>query len=141
MLKLALLGAALALALVSRADAQTGAFQYPVSGSSGNVAAATATATLPAATGLTTKITGFEITAGSATAAACVNATVTGVIGGTMTYVFCTTTAPAQPQPLIVQFNPPFPATSVGVAIVVSMPSLGSGNANAAIVAHGFQQQ
>jgi hypothetical protein len=47
----------------------------PVTAASGNVAAA-AVATLPAALGLTTSISGFEITASGATTASCVNATV-----------------------------------------------------------------
>jgi hypothetical protein len=39
-----------------------------------------------------------------------------------------------------VNFNPPIPAASVNTAIVVTLPSLGAGNTNAAVVTHGFQQ-
>lgn len=113
----------------------------PVVSSSGNVAAATATATL-AAGGATvmTYISGFEVTAGGATAAATVNVTVTGVIGGTMTYSFSAATGVDAPSPpLVVEFNPPLQASALNTAIVVSMPTLGAGNAHAAINAHGFQ--
>lgn len=111
-----------------------------VTSSSGNVANATATATLAApGAGITNYLTGFEITAAGATAAAVVLVTVTGTIGGTMTFVFAVpagATAPA--TPLIVAFPEPIPASAANVAIVVSLPALGAGNTNAAVVAHGF---
>src|SRR5262249_31577165 len=50
-----------------------------VANSSGNVAAATATATLPAAAGKTTWIEGFDVTAAGATAASIVQMTITGL--------------------------------------------------------------
>lgn len=143
MLKKALLGATLVLALLiaARAQAQTQPHAFPVTGASGNVAAAPAIATLPGTPGLTTFISGFEITASGATAASCVNATVAGVVSGSLTYTFCAPAGTTAPAPaLIVNFNPPIPATSVNTAIVVTLPSLGAGNANAAVVTHGFQQ-
>lgn len=109
------------------------------SASSGNVAAATATATLTGGAQSWTYLTGFEITYGGATAAACVNATITGLLGGTATYVIC---APAGVAvggvPLTTRFNPPLQSAAVNTNIVVSMPTLGAGNTNAAIVAHGY---
>lgn len=126
---------------VTEARAQQQPHQYPVAGASGNVAAAAAVATLPGAAGLTTFIAGFEITAGGATAASCVSATVAGVVPGTLTYSYCAPAGVAvSGLPLLVQFNPPLPATSVNTAIVVTLPSLGSGNTSAAVVAHGYQQ-
>lgn len=114
--------------------------QTALTASSGNVAAATATATISATAGVLNYITGFEVTGAGATAAAVVNVTVVGCVGGTMTYVY---TAPAGATagntPLIVQFPSPLPATAKNVAIVVSCPSLGTGNTNNAVVAHGFQ--
>ncbi|MBV9520231.1 MAG: hypothetical protein JO068_19165 [Hyphomicrobiales bacterium] len=143
MFKKALLGATLALALLAaaRAEAQTQSHIFPVTAASGNVAAAAAIATLPAAQGLTTFISGFEITASGATSASCVNATVAGLVSGSLTYTFCvpagvTAEAPA----LIVNFNPPVPAASVNTAITVTLPSLGAGNTNATVATHGFQQ-
>ena len=139
----ALFGATLALALlpVTQGKAQTQPHTFPVTAASGNVAAGPAVATLPGAPGLTTFISGFEITASGATAASCVNATVTGVVSGNLTYTFCAPAGlTAEAPPLLVNFNPPIPAASVNAPIVVSLPSLGAGNANAAVVTHGFQQ-
>lgn len=111
-----------------------------VTSSSGNVAATSAVATLAGAVGKTTYITGFEITAGGATAAALVVATLTGLLGGAASYIYA---APAGAtlgaQPLIVAFPEPIPASAVNTAIVLTLPSLGAGNTNAAVVAHGFQ--
>ncbi|MBV9974389.1 MAG: hypothetical protein JO105_03245 [Hyphomicrobiales bacterium] len=143
MIKNALLGATLALALCSakRCEAQGVPHAFPVTAASGNVAAASAVATLPGAPGLTTFISGFEITASGATAAACVNATVTGLVSGNLTYAFC---APAGvttgAAPLVVNFNPPIPAASVNTPITLTLPSLGAGNVNAAVATHGFQE-
>jgi hypothetical protein len=65
--------------------------------------------------------------------------TVTGLLGGTLTYTY---TAAAgvlvANQPLIVEFNPPLPASAVNTNIVVSCPSLGAGNTNNTVNAHGF---
>lgn len=112
----------------------------PITAASGNVANASAVATLAGAAGKTTYITGFELTAGGATGAALVQATVAGVLGGTLTYIFgfpagVTTIA----TPLIVEFPEPIPASAANTAIVVTLPAGGTGNTNAAAVAHGFQ--
>lgn len=115
--------------------------QTPISASSGNVAAATATATLAAVAGKTTYITGFTVSATGATSGLAVNVTVTGPVTGTLTYTFA---APAgvlvAAQPLSVQFCPPLPASGQNVAIAISMPTLGSGNTNASISATGYQE-
>jgi hypothetical protein len=143
MIKNALTCATLALALLpaARGEAQTQTHAFPVTAASGNVAAVAAVATLPAAPGLTTFISGFEITASGATAASCVSATVAGVVSGALAYVFCAPAGiTAQAPALVVNFNPPIPAASVNTAISVTLPSLGAGNANAAVVMHGFQQ-
>ena len=112
----------------------------PVSASSGNVANAAAAATLPAVAGKTTYVTGFEITGAGATAAAVVLATLTGLTGGTATYVVVAPAgATTSITPLVVQFPAPIPASSVNAAITLTLPALGAGNTNAAVVAHGFQ--
>lgn len=111
----------------------------PVANSSGNVAAASAVATLPAVANRKTYIGGFECTAGGATAGAIVNVTVAGLEAGTLTYSFAAPTGVAVGAlPLVVQYDPPLPASAVATAIVVTMPSLGAGNTNAATSAHGF---
>lgn len=108
--------------------------------SSGNVANASAVATLAAAAGKTNFITGFEITSAGATAASVVLATVTGLLGGTRTYVYASVAgATAANQTLSVQFSQPLRASAVNTAIVVTLPALGAGNTNAAVNAQGWQ--
>lgn len=112
----------------------------PIVGDSGNVANATATATLAAAAGVTTWLTGFIVTASGATAAAVVTGTITGVKGGTLHFTF---TAPAgvsaAATPLIVELDRPLQASAKNQAIAVVLPALGSGNTNATVIATGFQ--
>ncbi len=114
----------------------------PVTASSGNVAAATATATLAAGGGnRITYICGFTATGGGATGAALVNLTVTNVVTGTLTYTFgAVAGATAADTPLTVQFAPCLPANAANTTIVVSLPSLGAGNTNAAVNAWGYQR-
>lgn len=112
-----------------------------ITASSGNVAAATATATLAATAGKTTFICGFQATAGGATAAAVVTGTVTNIITGTMSFTYGANTGAGVPTaPLVVPFNPCVPASAVNTTIVVSMPSLGTGNTNATVSAWGYQR-
>lgn len=111
------------------------------SASSGNVANAAAVATLAGAVGKSTWVTGFEITASGATAASVVTATLTGILGGTMSYTFVVpagiTTAAT---PLIVSFNPPLPSSAANTPIAINLPALGAGNTNAAVNIHGYTQ-
>lgn len=126
--------------LVGAGSAGIPAGATSVQASSGNVAAATATATLPATSGKTTYISGFQITGTGATAALAVNPTVTGLLGGTATYTYAAAAGVAVANtPLIVSFNPPLPASATNTTIVVSCPSLGTGNTNNTVVAQGFQ--
>lgn len=111
----------------------------PLIAGSGNVAAATATATLGAVASKTMYLTGFTCTAGGATAAAVVDVTVAGLLGGSRIYTFGAPAGAGVPAtPLNVAFNPPLPASAVNTAISVSFPSLGAGNVRAAVVATGF---
>jgi hypothetical protein len=111
-----------------------------ITAASGNVAAASAVATLAGVASKTTYITGFEVTAAGSTTALPVLLAVTGTVTGTLTYIF---TFPAgaliAAQPLSVQFPQPIPASAANTAILVTLPSGGTGNTNAAVVAHGFQ--
>lgn len=112
----------------------------PVSSSSGNVAAASAVATLAGAAGKTTYITGFVITSAGATAAAVVAATLAGIVGGTATFTYATVAGATTPNaPLTVIFPEPIPASALNTAIVLTLPSLGAGNTNATVSAFGFQ--
>lgn len=112
----------------------------PLTATSGNVAAASAVATLAGTAGKTTYITGFDITAAGATAAAVVIAVLSGTITGSLNYIY---TAPAgatvaAPQ-FTIDFATPVPASATNTAIVLTLPSLGAGNTNAAVNARGFQ--
>lgn len=134
-----------ALLLAGAAHAQvppTGTVQgIPITASSGNVAAATATATLAAAANRITYISGFEFTSAGATAGAAVTCTITNTVTGTMSYTVTSATGAAVGNPpLVVEFNPPIPANAVNTTIVASCPSLGAGNTNATMTAHGFQR-
>lgn len=112
----------------------------PVSGNSGNVANSAAVATLPAAPGKTTYVTDFEITAGGATLGLLVNPTITGLLGGTATYVFGAVAGVlATDAPLIMPFPAPLPASASNTPIVLTLPSLGAGNTNASVTIHGYQ--
>jgi hypothetical protein len=107
---------------------------------SGNVANASAAATITATAAVLGYCTGFTITAAGATAASIVNATVTGLIGGTMTFTFgAAAGATVMSAPLVVSFPKPIPASAVNTAIVVTLPALGAGNTNAAVTIHGFK--
>jgi hypothetical protein len=106
--------------------------------SSGNVAAAVASATIAAVAGRLNFCTGFEFTFAGATAASVVVATLTGLAGGTVSYVIAVPAGAAvQGTPLIVQFSKPAQASGVNIAIVISVPSLGAGNTNACVNLHG----
>lgn len=112
----------------------------PITGASGNVAAATATATLAAHATKSTYITGFEITGGGATAASVIGPTVTGVVTGTLTYTLGVVAgATLGNAPLIVTFCPAIPSSAVNTAIAVVVPSLGAGSTRSTVVAHGYQ--
>jgi hypothetical protein len=87
--------------------------------------------TLPAVSGKTTYICGFQITA-SATAAVSVPATVTGTISGTLNYN--QPVGAASSIPLIVAFNPCVPASAINTAIVVTSGAAGTAGVTAVTV-------
>jgi hypothetical protein len=68
-----------------------------------------------------------------------VQVTVSGLLGGSRIYIFGVPAGAGVPAtPLVVDFNPPLPASATNTSIAVSMPTLGAGNTNAAVVAQGF---
>jgi hypothetical protein len=110
-------------------------------GQSATGAAAALTATLAAAGSQKTYIAGFVVDGLGATAASVVEVTVTGLLGGTVTYELpipagVTTQLPA---PLYVEFPNPIPASANNVAIVVNVPSFGAGNTRAVVSVHGYR--
>jgi hypothetical protein len=113
--------------------------RYTGTGIGGNVAAAVATATLPAVLNKTNFLSGFDVTSGGATAAGVVTLTITGLLGGTRSYAYTAVAGATLANPnLILYFDPPLQASGPNVAIVVSMPSLGAGNTNTCVNAQGF---
>lgn len=113
----------------------------PVVATSGNVAAAVASATLSGTSGKTTYITGFQITGSGATIGVVVDVTVTNLIGSiTYHYEYAAIAgALLMNTPLIVNFSKPIPASAQNTSIVVSCPSLGTGNTNNSVNAMGYQ--
>lgn len=107
---------------------------------SGNVANATATATLAAKAGQTAYITGLQITVGAATTAVAVTATVTGLVGGTVSFTigFPSTASGIGGATFSPTFYPALQATGPNVAIVLTLPAGGAGNTNAAVSIQGF---
>lgn len=125
------------LALIPLAHADQPIQNY----SSGNKTNAAAVATVPASLQQFGFLTGFEITSAGATAGLCVNPTVTGLMGGTMTYVYCFPTGAAVGvQPLTVEFAPPLKSAAFNTAIVVTLPASGAGGLLATVVAHGYNE-
>jgi hypothetical protein len=114
--------------------------QVGIVASSGNIAAATATATLPAVQGRFNYLCGFSITSSGSTAALVVQPVITGLNGGTLTYTYSSVAGVTLANaPLEVSFSTCMPASSPNTAIVVSMPSLGAGNTSTTVNAWGMQ--
>jgi hypothetical protein len=119
------------------------AFVYPnttpLIAGSGNVANASAAATLTGTATTTVYISGFEVTGSGATTALPVTVTVAGLLGGTRSYTYSFASgALVANTPLIVAFDPPLPASAINTAIVVTCPASGTGGTNNTVVAHGF---
>jgi hypothetical protein len=111
----------------------------PVTAGSGNVANASAVATIPAVAGKTAYISGFDIVGAGATAALIVSPTLAGIISGTRTYAYGAVAGAAlMNQLLCVRFNPAIPASAVNTAIVVTCPALGAGNLFNTAHAYGY---
>lgn len=127
-----------AASIASAQDYPLGA--TPVFGSSGNVAAANAVATLIGAPGKQTYLTGFVVSSTGATAAAIVLLTIAGVFNGsTISLVYATVAGATTPNPIwVVTFPKPLPTQTLNTNIVVTLPSLGAGNTNATVVAFGY---
>ena len=109
--------------------------------SSGNVANASAIATLTPVAGQTIFVTGFTITGGGATAASLVSATLVGLLGGTLTFTIAVVAgATLGNTPLVVQFGQPLAGSAVDVAAVLTLPALGAGNTNASVTLVGYSK-
>jgi hypothetical protein len=121
-----------------------GAAEYPLGATpvhaSAAVANATATASLPGVASKTTYCAGVVITGGGATAAALVTAVLSGLKGGSASFVVGVGANPAAAnEPLVMQFRPPIPASNVNVAIDLNVPAYGAGNTASTATLYGFQ--
>lgn len=111
-----------------------------VSCATGNVAAAIATCTMPATTGKTTYVAGFDISGSGATIGSVVTCTLTNTNSGTLSYTFAAAAGVLLADtPLSKNFAPPLKATATNTAPVLSCPSLGTGNTNMTINAYGYE--
>lgn len=109
--------------------------------SSGNVAAASAVAAMPATASKTNYVTGIIVTGAGATAASVIQVTLAGLIGGvTATYIMAIPAGvTAAVNPLAIRFDPPIPANAANAAITLTAPSFGAGNTNACAVITGYR--
>lgn len=103
-------------------------------------AAAAISATLAAAAGARTSISGFVVTGGGATAGSVVVVTVTGPAVTLSFDVAVPAGVLLGIAALVVTFLIPIPASADNTAIVVAVPSLGAGNTSAAVTAWGIRQ-
>ena len=110
--------------------------------SSGNKAATSGTAVIPAAVNLVSYITGFSFSGTGATATSIITVTVSD---GTWTLSYpVVVTAGVTGRAFLsdvisIEFPYPIAASAINTAITVTLPSLGAGSTNACVNAHGFQ--
>jgi hypothetical protein len=108
-------------------------------------AAQSNTATLTGVAGEYTYIEGFDLTGGGATAASIIEVTTTGINGSLPKFevaIAAGVTAPAfsttGSYTWSIRFPTPLRSTATNTNITVVVPSYGSGNTNASVIAYGF---
>jgi len=108
--------------------------------SSGNTPGAQAQVSIPAVAGKTAYVTSIDFTSGGSTAAAVVNATLAGLVGGTTLQFAYGTLAnnAADNKEFFRDFVNPIPANAPNTAIVWTVSSLGAGNLRAYANIYGF---
>lgn len=112
----------------------------PVASSSANQANAAATALLNGVAAQTTYLTEVVINVGGATAQGLVIATITGLLGGTMSIpINVPAGATLANAPIQLSFAGGLPASGPNQSITVTLPALGAGNTAASVTASGFQ--
>ncbi len=108
-------------------------------------AAATVAPTFAAVAGKRNWLKGFHVMGGGATGASIIVITVTGLLGGTITYnmaVLAGAAAPVNAQGgLLIDLPYPIPASDVNTAITVSAASFGAGNTIATVNMYGFVEK
>lgn len=97
--------------------------------------------TIPAVAGKTAYLCAFNFTGSNATGATNGSVTITGLVGGTVTYGYPTLVAGAavpNTPPIDEGYTPCIPATAANVAIVVNGPALGTGAPLVTLTASGY---
>lgn len=111
----------------------------PIVGSATTTSNTSLVGTLAAASGKTTYIAGFDMTASGSTAPDTRTLVIAGV-GTTLNYIFGFTTGnPAISTPMSMRFPRPIPASATNTAITVTMPLMPVGVDNAALTVYGYQ--
>lgn len=111
----------------------------PVNSFPANGANSSVVATLPAAAGKTTYLTGVDISYGGATAAALGGLTLGGLLNGNPAYIVPVPAGAALGGQMSLRFPVPIPASAANTAITATLSALGAGNAAAMVAAYGFQ--
>jgi len=97
------------------------------------------TLTAPAVAGKTNYISSLQIMSGGSTAGAIQLCPLAGVQGGTINYVCEAPTGGLLfGKPIIVNFNPPLPASAVNTAITLTMPASGAGTNVQSVAMQGY---
>jgi hypothetical protein len=143
MKRLALFALAASLCFASSAFAAT---VTPQRAQSGNVAAASAAATLAGTPGKTTYLDNVLIKSMGATAATCVQFAITGADSGTINWDYCVGAGATTPQPSdlvwipVDRFGASLIRATNGGSITATLPSLGAGNTNASVTLLGHTE-
>jgi hypothetical protein len=96
---------------------------------------------MAAVVGKTNYCEGFTITGGGATGASIIDVTLTGLVGGTMTFhVPIPAGAGVSITPLTVTFPRPRAATAPNIAVTLNVPTFGAGNTKASAVIYGYRK-
>jgi hypothetical protein len=112
--------------IAGRNGIPAGAAQFVVQGAS--VADATLTRTVAAAVGKVHYVTGFDLSLGGATLASLINVTITGLAGGTLTFVVPVIAGALLGSVFSVTFPHPIPTSAANIAVVLTVPALGAGS-------------
>jgi hypothetical protein len=95
-------------------------------------------AELPAVALKRNYLSGFSITGGGATAASVITAVITGTVATWNIDIPVPTGVDLGIEPIIVTLASPIPASAVNTAIVLTVPSFGSGNTVASCAVWGY---
>jgi hypothetical protein len=110
---------------------------YATSGASGG--AAQVTAAITATANRMGYCTGFDIDGLGATAGSAIAVTLSGILGGTLTWEVGIPAGVTVPFTYSKRFNPPLQASGVNTAMTLTVPSFGSGNTQSNANIYGFK--